>query len=623
MSSTLETRGRSPSPVEIATTEGTEPLAGEPQGPFVNLRRALSLVWHASPRWTIAAVALITVQTALPLALLYVIRRFVDATSAAVASNGDFGSVLPYLLLAAGIALAQAAVSSAAGLVQDVHAHVVTDHMYGLLAAQAVRVDLAYYDDPRYRELLRRAQRDAPNRPGRVLNGLLDLVRNGVLFLAMTALLVSYHWAMLVLLLVTCAPGGIVRLRFARRFFRLDLAQHQQQREAGYVDSLLMGIPFAQELRLLSVGDFLRARERRIRHGMRRQRLPLSAKRSIAEFGTDTFALAGLFGAIAFLANETVVGAITLGGLVMYLQALQRAWGGFGATLRGAAGLHEQSLFLDDVHRFLDLKPTLEGPERPVAVPEALSNGIELRGVTFRYPEGDREVLRDVTLRIGAGEHVAIVGRNGSGKTTLVKLLCRLYDPVAGQITLDGIDLREFEPAELRGRLTVVVQGSAHYHDTARENIRLGALDVEPDEHAIREAARRAGADDLIQQLPQGYDTMLGRTFEKGHELSAGQWQRLAVARAFVRDAPIVILDEPTTSLDASAAHDFVERFRALSADRTTILVSHRLAAVMDADRIYVLDEGRLAETGSHDELLAAGGVYARLFRLQRDTSAY
>jgi ATP-binding cassette subfamily B protein len=303
--------------------------------------------------------------------------------------------------------------------------------------------------------------------------------------------------------------------------------------------------------------------------------------------------------------------------MVMYFQAFQRGLGYLQGMLGGMAGLYEDNLFLRNLFEFLDLEPRVREPDHPVPVPRPMREGLAVDGVSFRYPSTAGPVLEEVTLRVAPGEVVALVGANGSGKTTLVKLLCRLYDPDRGAVRIDGTDLRRFGVSELRRQFSVVFQDFVQYHLSARENIRLGNTALSGEDERVEEAARRAGVHERIERLSKGYDTTLGRWFEDGEELSLGEWQKVALARAFLRDAQVIVLDEPTSSLDAKSEYELFEGFRRLLDGRSAVLVSHRFSTVRMADRIYVFEGGRVLEEGSHDALMASGGLYASLYRKQ------
>jgi ATP-binding cassette subfamily B protein len=323
------------------------------------------------------------------------------------------------------------------------------------------------------------------------------------------------------------------------------------------------------------------------------------------------------FSALGYIAYSAFQGTTTLGELVMYFGAFQVAMGALRPTLAGLAELYENNLFLSSLYEFLDVPPTVSDPPVPAPVPSPWRAGLTAEHVSFRYPGTDAQVLDSVCLDIRPGEVVALVGRNGSGKTSLTKLLCRLYDPDAGRIAIDGTDLREFAAADLRRQISVIYQDFGRYHMTARENIRLGSPELSPDDPIIVAAARWAGIHDELVELPQGYDTMLSRMLADGVELSIGQWQKLALARAYVRRSQLIILDEPTSSLDAAAEFAFFERFREMAQGRAALIISHRFSTVRMADRVFVLDGGRVVEQGTHASLVAANGLYAGLYGKQ------
>ncbi len=343
----------------------------------------------------------------------------------------------------------------------------------------------------------------------------------------------------------------------------------------------------------------------------------MSRQRSAIELVTQVGATLAVFGSYAYIAYQTVQSAITLGDLVMYFQAFQRGQSALNQMMSGLAALYEDNLFLANVMEFLGLQPQVPEPAHPVAVPEPMQVGIELQGVSFRYPGSSQNALQEISMTIRPGEHIALVGANGSGKTTLIKLLCRLYDPTEGRITLDGVELSGFQAGALRRQISVVFQDYARYHLTARENIWFGDTTQRAENGRVVAAAQLSGADEVIARLPRGYETVLGKQFQDGAELSIGEWQKVALARAFMREAQIIVLDEPTSSLDARAEYEVFRKFRQLARGRTAVLISHRFSTVRMADRIYVLDGGRVVESGSHDELVQLGGTYARLFQLQ------
>jgi ATP-binding cassette subfamily B protein len=341
-------------------------------------------------------------------------------------------------------------------------------------------------------------------------------------------------------------------------------------------------------------------------------------KRTFYDVLSQAIATIALFGIFALIAYQVLSGVITIGDLVMYFLAFQLGLGYVQTVFRALAGLYEDNLFITTFYRFLDLKPKIQGPVYPIAVPEH-PQVVVFDNVRFSYPSGGKEVLAGVSLVLNPNEVIALVGENGSGKTTLVKLLCRLYDPTGGTITVNGTDIREFDPVAWRKEISVLFQDYVHYYLSARENIWIGDVRKDPDPLRIIEAARESGADPVIRQLPRGYDTPLGHWFDHGQELSEGEWQKIALARAFFQDSGIIVLDEPTSSLDPIAESELFAHFRLLLKGRNAVLISHRFSTVAMADRIYVLDKGHIIEQGTHEELLRMNRKYAHFFRTQAE----
>ena len=586
----------------------------------IELRRALQLVWQAAPRWTLAQIALLIFLSALPVVILYVTKLTIDEVTAIIAlpaADRDFSRVAPLIALAAGIALVELLLNTLNRLVIDRQTRIVADHVIDLIHAKSLAVDLEYYENAKYRDTLHRVQTDAPFRPPRIVTSLMLFVQNLFSLISLLVLLISFSPLIALILFASALPGLFARLQFAKVMFDWLQRKSATERLIVYYNYILTLESYAKEIRLFDLGKVFAPRHKLLRGRLREEEFVIQTRGALRDFVAQFFATAAVYASYAYIAFQTVVGTITVGSLVMYFQAFQRGQGLLREMLNSLAELYEHSLFVTQFYEFLALTPRVIAPPDPLPIPKPIQRGIVFENVSFHYPNSDRPVLENVNLTINAGETIALVGENGAGKTTLIKLLCRLYEPTSGCITLDGVDLRRFDPAELRRHISAIFQDFSVYQAPAWENIGYGDVEHGTDREKIVDASKQANAHAVIEALPQGYDTMLGAWFKDGQELSIGQWQKVALARLFMREAQLMVLDEPTSALDVMSEYEVFERFRQVIKGRSAILISHRLSTIKMAHKIYVLDKHTIAEVGSHDELMAQGGIYAKLFDTQ------
>lgn len=603
---------------------GTTSLARRIRESLGNLRRALALVWESSRRWTIASLTIALLQGLLPIIILFLTGAMIDAIGGLISTSMagqtpsvNLSDVLGLIVLIGVVTFISLALGSIASVVREGQSLTVAEHVMRTIHAKSIAADLEYYESAQYHNRLHRVQQTAPFRPQQIVDNLLQVARDGFTLVGITGLLVSLNALTPLILFASTFPMVLVRLRFARLMFEWQQRSAETERRITYYNYVLTHEVYAKELRLFDLGKTFLDRYGALRERLRFERLSLVRRRAFSEILVQLLSVIALFTAFALVANDAIRAVITIGELVIAFQAFQRGQSAFQGLLASFTNLYESNLFLKDYNDFLALEPHVSSPERPAALPPVLREGIRFENVSFSYARSDAPVLESIDLTIKPGEIVALVGENGAGKTTLIKLLCRLYDPVGGRITLDGTDLRDFDVTDLRRMITVLFQDFNIYQLTAWENIWLSDVHHPPVRDDIVEAARASGADHFINKWAQGYDTQLGNWFTGGHDLSLGQWQKIALARAFLRDTRLIVLDEPTSSLDVMAEHDIFERFRTIAAGRAGIIISHRLSTIRMAHRVYVLDGGRIAECGTHDELIMRDGIYAKLFRTQ------
>ncbi len=574
-------------------------------------RRALALVWGAAGWWTAAWGVLLIGQGMIPAGLALLLRALVNH----LVASRQWASVAPPALGIAGLWIAGQLLSSALSWVREVQAERVQDEVHRLIHMQALRLDLAFYDHPESYDQLHRARIDAISQPLALLESLGSLVQNGLGFLVLAGILFTYAGWLPLLLVSTAIPGLLLVARHTLKEHRWNLEHTSDERRARYLDWLITERSAAAELRLFDLGTYHRKAFESLRENLREGRLRLVREGAVTELGAGFLAWCGSLAGLGWMLHRTLIGRVGLGDLLLCFQAFQQCQMLLRSLLEGAGKIYKSLLFVENLDEYLRLEPAiLPGSAGEAARP--LGDSIRFEAVGFTYPGGFHRALDNFSLDIPKGKVVALVGHNGAGKSTLVKLLCRFYDPDAGRILLGGVDLRELDLEALRRRIAVLFQDPVHYHASVRENIAFGDLEGIFDLDRVRQAAQDAGALEPIEHLPGELEAQLGKWFG-GAELSGGEWQRIALARAFFRRASLIILDEPTSSMDSWAEQDWLGRFRALTAGRTALMITHRFTTAMHADIVHVLDKGRVVESGTHGELVALGGAYARSWAAQ------
>lgn len=595
-------------------------------GAFTSLPRVLRLVWSTSALLTIGMGILSLLQGFTPALSVWITGLVIDSVVTGIRIHSASPIWFPVGLQLA-IVLIGNLLSTLSNIVQQLLQEQVSNRVQLLILEKADTLDLAFFENPEFYDKMRQAADQSTYQPVSMISQTFSLFQTTVTMLSMIFLLLQLSWWLAIVALIVPIPAFFSSIHYGWRGFQRKRWQSPERRVMDYFNRLMTVDTYNKEIKLFTLGNFFVTQFKRLANKLYEEDKEIIVRRYLINFLWS--ALTGVANSAIYLyvALQVVLslGRISLGSLSRYTQAAVQAGQSFQGLLSGISSTYENNLYVNTLFEFLEYKPEIVSPPKPQPLARAKGSkglDIEFRNVSFTYPGKDAEThaaLKNVSFTIHAGEAIAVVGRNGAGKTTIVKLLTRLYDPDEGEILIDGRNIKEYDLQELRGHVGVIFQDYVTYFLSARENIGVGRVNEIDNQELVSSAAKKSGANEVIEGLAEGYDTMLGRWFNKGTQLSGGEWQKIALARAFIRDAGILVLDEPTSSLDARAEYEVFTHFRTLTGGRTTVFISHRFSTVRLADRIFVIEHGKIIECGSHKELMQLEGHYAELFNLQAE----
>ena len=589
-----------------------------PKDILVNVYLLLRLVWQATPVYLFLSLAVTGFQSTTPALMLLIDKAIVDMVITNW-GNADFiwRPLIILVLMRFGVSLLQAVLNQTNLYVAQIFNDRLMLYTKYVLLEKSSQLDLAHFESSEFYDTLSRAQDSGSNYPVRTIQTLTNLFGQGVSLVSLLGLLLQFNAAIIPLLVFTALPAFWTSVVYSGRRFWMTRRETESGRVSNYIQQVLTNPEFAKEVRLFNLGGHLLGQWSDIRTNFNNKSEAIANEYARMRGLSGVLVNSGFYIAYAWTLIKTIAGEISVGDFTMYTGAFSQAQQLLPSILENLARIYESNLYVSQYFEFLDLKPRVVNSSCPQAFPQPIKLGLSFKNVTFTYPGATKPTLRNLNLQIDPGESIALVGLNGAGKTTFLKLLTRLYDVDSGIITIDGIPIEEIEISQLHTNIGVLNQDFARYQLSARDNIGFGNLKERENQLRIEQAALDSGADRVVETLSEGYQTRLGKMFKNGVDLSGGQWQKIGMARAFMTDAPILILDEPTAALDAIAEYELFERFRALTAGKMTFFVSHRFSTVQLADRIVVLQDSQIIEVGSHQELMISDGLYAQMFRLQ------
>jgi ATP-binding cassette, subfamily B, bacterial len=582
-----------------------------------NVPAVLRIVWESGRTVVVFGLVFRLIASVLPLGLLWITKLIIDGIVHAITTHQAVGLRLWWLVAAEfSLAVFGSALSRGIDFLDALLADKYTRHVSVRVMKHAAELDLAAYENPVFYDRLERARVQATDRLG-MIQSIGRLVQLGITTVSLSISIMLFSPWLLLMLVAGVVPAFLGESHFAFLGYAKNFRQTPIRRQLDYLRVLGGSKEAAKELKLFGLANFLTARFSRLSNQIYDEDVALARRRLAAGSFLSVIGTAGYYSAYVFVIWWTIAGVLSIGALYFLTGAIQQASSNIQQIFSTVSSIADQALFLTDLIAFFEMRPAIASKPNAVAAPRPILHGFEFRNVAFRYPGSSRLILDGLNFHLQPGERVALIGENGEGKTTIVKLLTRLYDPAAGQVLLDGVDLREYNLEDLYREIGVIFQDFMRYEMTARENIAVGRIEQIDDLPLLQHSAQKSMADEVIDKLPRGYEQMLGRRFDGGVDLSGGEWQKVALARAYLRDAQLLILDEPTAALDARSEYEVFQRFAELTAGKMALFISHRFSTVRMADRIVVLENGRIAEDGDHEQLTHLRGRYAEMFELQ------
>ena len=582
---------------------------------LLSLTQTFMLVWKSSAKYTSISMTLNFFRGFFPLVILYLMKLLIDLVqqSATVDDKQIVVNELFMIVAITGFVYFLNEISSSLSLyIKEKQSKKTGDYIFDLIHTKASELDLEHFENSEYQDMLFRARVEGQYRPTSIIHSLIKILQNSISLILMIVLLSFFHWSVILILLIATIPGILIKLKYSGLIYLLKKKTTHTERKMRYFNWMLTSQDFVKEVKVFDLGTFFKSKFTEHRNDLHNEKIKIISKQTITELVSKTATTIAIFISYAFICYRAIYGYISIGDLVMYFLALQRGLQFLKEIMTASSSLYEDNLFLTDLHDFLSLESKIENKETKDLCPSL--NSIEIKNVSYAYNETNIDALTNISFEIKKGETIAFVGKNGAGKSTLVKILCKLYDVKSGNIVINNKDLNTIDIKSYRNKIAVIFQDFTKYNLTFKENIQLGNINADIDENKIVNSAKNSGINTLIDSLPNKINTLLGKVFKGGTNLSIGEWQKLALSRAFYKDAELIILDEPTSAMDTIAEEDFLKNFKILTQEKLSVIVSHKLSTLKLADKILFFENNKIIETGTHTELINLKGKYFEMF---------